>query len=85
MVKLNALEVAVIAVIVLFALRSVVLNFFARRDTPDWQPCFRFFPVRLIDGSVSNRLLMRRWIGGAWQYRKLTPAEAEQEFNDRAW
>lgn len=51
----------------------------------EWKHCFVFFPRRLLDGSKAWGLLMRRRKGGAWQYRKPSPAEEAGYASDEAW
>ena len=41
----------------------------------EWRSCFCFFAKRLIDGSKASGHLMKRWVAGAWQYRRETDDE----------
>jgi hypothetical protein len=38
-----------------------------------------------IDGNYLCGIVMRRKCNGAWQYRKMTDAEAAQDQMDNAW
>jgi hypothetical protein len=46
----------------------------------EWRQCDVFRRIRLITGETVPALttLMRRWVAGVWQYRRLTDEEAEQ-------
>ena len=51
----------------------------------DWSLVLCAFRQTLIDGTLANGNLMRRKVDGVWQYRKLTPEEAADEFEMMAW
>ena len=50
-----------------------------------WEPCYVFFRKRLIDGSYATGALMRRRVGGEWQYRRQTEEEADEEYSARQY
>jgi hypothetical protein len=45
-----------------------------------WHPCATFFSKRLIDGTRSWGVLMRRYVNGQPQYREMTQAEYEDHY-----
>ena len=56
------------------------------RDRPEWEHHVPWGPVTLIDGSAfTGGALMRRKVGGTWQYRQKTDEEAWERLKDQVW
>ena len=53
----------------------LLMRAFGPPDHSEWRSCMAAAPVRLIDGSITNGIVMRRRVNGAWQYRAATDAE----------
>lgn len=55
------------------------------RSSSAWHESVSYFPVRLVDGTMGRGTLMRRFVNGEWQYRRLTADEEEDITDRRAW
>lgn len=61
----------------------LVFVWFARGDNKDgqWHFYVTYHPILSRDGAEVSGLLMSRWAGNAWEYRKTT-AEEQVDYND---
>jgi hypothetical protein len=54
-------------------------------DEMSWEPVFRLFDVRLIDGTNDGGDLMMRVVNGERQFRQMTEQEKAEIISSRAW
>jgi hypothetical protein len=51
----------------------------------EWQTYNSMQTRTLLDGSTARGRMMRRYVGGDWQYRHMTDDEAWQQESEMAW
>lgn len=56
------------------------------RDRPEWTDHYVGGAVTLVDGTTAQGCrLMRRRVGGRWQYRRMTDEEYVEDAKNRQW
>lgn len=50
-----------------------------------WEVYCAIRKMLLTDGTRASGFLMRRRVGGVWQYRHLTDAETQEHMENNAW
>ena len=66
-------------------LGALFAGFTTLAATPTWAPHVAWKSVALVDGSSAKGTLMRRHVGGRWQYRSMTDDERIELAIDRTW
>lgn len=66
-------------------LRTWFANYLSGGDAAEWHSHAlpSFSSVTALDGSKLSGTVMRRRIGGEWQYRKMTEQEAAQDWQSQ--